>query len=53
MQKLLKHFMPLMSSESSQPTHGLDQVKQLQALHLNALVYKIIIEEKTGRFEKR
>ena len=53
MQKLLKHFMPLMTSESSQPTHGLDQLKQLEALHLKAIVYRINIEEKTGRFEKR
>jgi uncharacterized protein len=53
MQKLLTHFMPLMTSQSSQPTHGLDQVKQMEALHLKAIVYRIKIEKKTGRFEKR
>jgi uncharacterized protein len=53
MQKLMNHFMPLMTSQSSQSTHGLDQVHQLEALHLKAIVYKIKIDEKTGRFEKR
>ncbi len=53
MQKLIIHFMPLMKSESSQPTHGLDELQQMEALHLKAIVYRINIEKKTGRFEKR
>ena len=53
MQKLINHFIPMMTSESSQPTHGLDELYQMEALHLKAIVYRINIEKKTGRFEKR
>ena len=53
MQSLINHLMPLMTSQSSQPTHGLDQANQLGAMHLEAMVYRIKIDEKTGRFEKR
>ncbi len=34
-------------------THGLDPLHKLEAMHLKATVYRIKIEEKTGRFEKR
>jgi len=53
MQKLISRLMPLMTSQSSEPTHGLDPAHQMETLHLKAIVYKIKIEEKTGRFEKR
>jgi nitroimidazol reductase NimA-like FMN-containing flavoprotein (pyridoxamine 5'-phosphate oxidase superfamily) len=53
MRKLLSHFMPLMTSQTSQPNHSLDHVNQMESLHLKAVVYRIKIEEKTGRFEKR
>ena len=53
MQKLISRLMPLMTSQSSEPTHGLDPVHQPETLHLKAIVYRIKIEEKTGRFEKR
>jgi uncharacterized protein len=53
MKKLVSQLMPLMTGKNSQPTHGLDPVHKLEAMHLTATVYRIKIEEKTGRFEKR
>ena len=53
LKKLVSKLMPLMPSQSSQPTHGLDPLHKLEALHSKATVYRIKIEEKTGRFEKR
>jgi uncharacterized protein len=53
MQKLITHLMPLMTSQSSTPSHGLEQVHHPEEMHATAVVYKINIEEKTGRFEKR
>ncbi len=53
LKKLVSKLMPLMTSQSSQPTHGLDPLHKLEALHSKATVYRIKIEEKTGRFEKR
>jgi nitroimidazol reductase NimA-like FMN-containing flavoprotein (pyridoxamine 5'-phosphate oxidase superfamily) len=53
MEKLINRFMPLMTSQSSQPTHGLDQAHQPMPPHLKVIVYKIRIDKKTGRFEKR
>ena len=53
LKKLISQLMPLMTTPNSQPTHGLDPLHKLEALHLKATVYRIKIEEKTGRFEKR
>jgi nitroimidazol reductase NimA-like FMN-containing flavoprotein (pyridoxamine 5'-phosphate oxidase superfamily) len=53
MQMLISRLMPLMISPGSQPIHVPDQQHRLEALHLKAIVFRIKIEEKTGRFEKR
>jgi len=45
--------MPMMTGQNSQPAQELEQLHKLEALHLKATVYRIKIEEKTGRFEKR
>ena len=52
LKKLISQLMPLMKSQNSQPTHGIDPLLKLEALHFKATVYRIKIEEKTGRFEK-
>lgn len=48
MQKLVNRLMPLMSSETAQPTHG-----QNAGASGQASIYRIRLEEMTGRFEKR
>jgi nitroimidazol reductase NimA-like FMN-containing flavoprotein (pyridoxamine 5'-phosphate oxidase superfamily) len=53
MQMLISRLMPLMASPGSQPAHVPDQEHRLEAFNLKAIVFKIKIEEKTGRFEKR
>jgi len=53
LQKLLRKLMPMMTGQNNQPAQELEQLHKLEALHLKATVYRIKIEEKTGRFEKR
>ncbi len=53
MKKLINRLMPLMSSETSQPTHGLVETHRTDTHHIKAVVYRIRLKEKTGRFEKR
>jgi len=53
LKKLISQLMPLKTNQNIQPTHGIDLLHKLEALHLKATVYRIKIEEKTGRFEKR
>ena len=53
MQKLISKLMPIMTGQSNQPAHELESLHKLEAINLKATVYRIKIEEKTGRFEKR
>lgn len=53
MKKLINRLMPLMSSETSQPTHGLEGTHRMDTHLMKAVVYRIRLKEKTGRFEKR
>lgn len=53
MTKLIGRLMPLMASETSQPTHGLEQTHHKDTRLVKAVVYRIRLKEKTGRFEKR
>jgi uncharacterized protein len=52
LKKLIKQLMPVMTGQSNHPDQELEQLHKLEALHLKATVYRIKIEEKTGRFEK-
>ena len=45
--------MPIMTVKTNQPAQEIESLQKLEALHLKATVYRIKIEEKTGRFEKR
>jgi uncharacterized protein len=51
MQKLITRIQPLITSETSQPTHGIE-AHQLETDGHKAVVYRIKIIEKTGRFER-
>jgi uncharacterized protein len=51
MQKLITRMLPLITSVTSQPTHGIE-AHQLETDGHKAVVYRIRIIEKTGRFEK-
>ena len=53
LQKLISKLMPIMTGKTNQPAQDLDSLHKLEALHSKATVYRIKIEEKTGRFEKR
>jgi uncharacterized protein len=52
MQKLINRILPLITSETSMPTHGIEG-HQLETDGSKAVVYRIKIAEKTGRFEKK
>lgn len=52
MQKLINRILPLITSETSMSTHGID-AHQLETNGQKAVVYHIKILEKTGRFEKK
>ena len=52
MKKLIRQLMPIMTGQSNHPDQELDQLHKLEALHLKATVFRISIEEKTGRYEK-
>jgi len=49
---LVKRFAPLMTSETSQPTHGLDPAANVSEDRPPAVIYRIRLTEKTGRFER-
>ncbi len=53
MRRLMERFAPLMTSETSTPTHGMREVHRADTAGHPAFVYRIVLEEKTGRFEKR
>ncbi|MBX9781712.1 MAG: pyridoxamine 5'-phosphate oxidase family protein [Chitinophagaceae bacterium] len=52
MQKLIERVMPLMTSETAQPTHGLTMHAK-DTGYKQTVVYRIKVNKKTGRFEKR
>lgn len=53
MQKLVQRLMPMMTSQTSQPSHGLEQVHRHDTSGKKAIIYKIRFINKSGRFEKR
>jgi nitroimidazol reductase NimA-like FMN-containing flavoprotein (pyridoxamine 5'-phosphate oxidase superfamily) len=52
---LMDRLLPLLSSETATPSHGLDPsaVHRADVAGRSPVVYRITITEKTGRFEKR
>ena len=52
MQKLINRILPLITSETSLPTHAIE-AHQLETDGNKAVIYCIKIQEKTGRFEKK
>lgn len=52
MQKLINRLMPMMTSETAQPTHGLNIHTEDTGDH-QAILFRIRLNKKTGRFEKR
>lgn len=54
MQMLVNRLLPLIASESSQPSHGLEAGgHRADTAGHQAVVYRIRVQEKTGRYEKR
>jgi len=52
MGKLMERFAPLMTSATSQPTHGMDETTLARDDRPQAVIYRIRLTEKTGRFER-
>jgi nitroimidazol reductase NimA-like FMN-containing flavoprotein (pyridoxamine 5'-phosphate oxidase superfamily) len=52
LKKLVSKLMPMMSGQNNQHVEEIETLHKLEALHVKATVYRINIEEKTGRFEK-
>lgn len=53
MEALMKRLQPLMTSTTSIPSHGLQASHAQDRKGLQAIVYRIKLIEKSGRFEKR
>ncbi|MGZ4692183.1 MAG: pyridoxamine 5'-phosphate oxidase family protein [Acidimicrobiales bacterium] len=60
MQMLLSRFMPLMTSTTSRPSHGLPPDQEAapashggDAAGQEPVIYRIRLDERTGRFERR
>lgn len=53
MKRLVDRFLPLMTSESAQPSHGMSSAHRADTAGHEAVIYRIHLDEKTGRFEKR
>ncbi len=55
LQLLIDRFTPLMTSETSQPAHGADApgARHGEGDGAPAVIYRITLLEKTGRYEKR
>ena len=53
MKILIDRMMPLMTSETAQPSHGLSKSHAKDVEGMRAVVFRIELKEKTGRFEKR
>lgn len=53
MQLLMQKLMPLITSQTSMPSHGVQQTHRADTHGVKAVVYRIKLHEKTGRFEKR
>jgi len=52
MQKLIGRLMPLVASETAQPTHGI-HAHEHDTSNRQAILFRIRLNKKTGRFEKR
>jgi hypothetical protein len=52
MAMLLERFMPLMTSESAQPGHGVSGHRADTSGRV-ATIFRLVLGTKTGRFEKR
>jgi nitroimidazol reductase NimA-like FMN-containing flavoprotein (pyridoxamine 5'-phosphate oxidase superfamily) len=50
---LINRVTPLMISESSMPSHGLDIHRPPTASHIKVVTFRIKVLEKSGRYEKR
>ena len=53
LQVLLARLAPLMTSESSTPSHGRPEAHRADTAGHTAVLYRVMLSEKTGRFEKR
>jgi uncharacterized protein len=50
MQKIMARFTPMMTSASTTPTHGASPAAHNN--HMKGAIYRIVLEEKSGRYEK-
>lgn len=52
---LMDRLLPLVTSETALPSYGLDpsEVHRADVAGRHVVVYRIVISERTGRFEKR
>jgi nitroimidazol reductase NimA-like FMN-containing flavoprotein (pyridoxamine 5'-phosphate oxidase superfamily) len=53
MQKIINKVMPFITDKSTPPSHGFVSKESEVGTSLELILYKIIINRKTGRFEKR
>lgn len=49
---LTERFAPFMSSDTAKPPHGMEQAPHVVEKGMKALIFRVKLKEKTGRFEK-
>ena len=52
MQAIINRVMPLMRGENAQPSHGFTTNASDVGFEMELILYKIVLNKKTGRFEK-
>jgi nitroimidazol reductase NimA-like FMN-containing flavoprotein (pyridoxamine 5'-phosphate oxidase superfamily) len=53
MQLLVARFTPLMATHATTPTHGRPSASETDSSVPHAAVFRIVLEKRTGRFERR
>lgn len=53
MQGLIHRIMPLVTTPSGHPSHGITENENDIGTHIDLIVYKIKLDKKTGRFEDK
>ena len=52
MQKIINRVIPLMHEETAQPSHGFTDNASDVGFDMELILYKIVLNKKTGRFER-
>jgi nitroimidazol reductase NimA-like FMN-containing flavoprotein (pyridoxamine 5'-phosphate oxidase superfamily) len=52
MQEIIRHIMPLITDNNAHPSHGITESESDIGTSVDLILYKILLNKKTGRFEQ-